>query len=240
MSGYTTCNGGSCHGSETNLVALDNLSKHNVDRAYPGRAGLTGTVSLSSTVVVRGTPVTVTSSVRDASGSASRVGGAEYYIDTDPGQGKGIPMNATDGIYDAVSGAWENVNGTIDTSALSAGTHIIYVRGVDIGKQWSAVQSATLTVEQSFGYINGTVTSAGQPVLRASVSTSSSNDTTGSDGAYSLRVPEGTYNVTASKQPEYYDNTITDVVVTPFNTTPVYIVITGKPSGTLSGVVRSV
>jgi len=83
--------------------------------------------------------------------------GAEYYIDIDPGIGKGIPLDVADGNYNAANANWENVTGTIDTSSLSGGTYKIYVRGMDIGKQWSVVQSATLTVLPAGGYINGTL-----------------------------------------------------------------------------------
>ena len=231
-----------CHGGGNLDGLLGSLSEHNINRNFIGQPGNTDTVYLNGQAtlsVIKGTAVTVTSRVNDIAGEASRVGGAEYYIDTDPGVGKGIPMEASDGLYNAANQAWENVTAIVDTTNLSGGSHTIFVRGVDIGKQWSQTKNATLTV-QSLGYINGTVTSLGISVPGAYVSTTGASDTTQLNGNYSLIVPIGTYTVNASKQPEYYDNSTTGVVVTPLNTTILYIVVTGKPTGTLSGVVRNV
>jgi hypothetical protein len=114
----------------------------------------------------------------------------------------------------------------------------MYVRGMDIGKQWSAPKNATLIV-QSFGYINGTVTNGtAAPVSGVYVSTGDVNYTTGSDGNYSLRVLAGTHTVNASKLPEYYDYTVAGIIVTPLNTTIVDIVMDQKPTGTIKGAVR--
>lgn len=67
---------------------------------------------------------------------------------------------------------------------------------MDIGKQWSAVQSATLTVLPAKGYINGTVrdksTKDGIPYARASTNTSETT-TANSTGFYSLYVDAGSY-----------------------------------------------
>ena len=55
------------------------------------------------------------------------VGGAEYYLDTPPWAG-GTPktLNPVDGNFNS---ATETVQATIDTSGLSVGKHIIFVRG---------------------------------------------------------------------------------------------------------------
>jgi hypothetical protein len=218
---------------------------HNVDRTFAGTPGSTDIVNLNnlaSLTVTKGAIVNITSRVNDTLlfGGASRIGGAEYYIDVDPGQGKGIPMDAVDGNYDALQNTWEPVKATIDTNSLSDGTHTIFVRGMDIGKQWSANKSATLIV-QTFGYINGTVTNATYvPIKGAYVSSADAKNTTGADGKYSLILINGTFIVNASKQPEFNDKTITNVNVTPLNTTTVDIVMDQKPTGKISGVVRNV
>ena len=244
MAGYTTCNGGSCHGNDI-TDSLDTLARHNVNRTFAGTGGSTDTVYLNnqgSLTVTKGAIVNITSRVNDVMkyGGASRIGGAEYYIDVDPGQGKGTPMMAEDGYYNAVQANWENVTATLDTSSLSGGTYVINVRGMDIGRQWSATMNATLIV-QAFGYINGTVTNeTGALVSNVYVSTTVDNDTTGFDGKYSLWITDGNYTVNASKKPEFYDITIPDVNVTPLNTTTVNIVMDQKPTGTISGIVRNV
>ncbi|NJD52918.1 MAG: hypothetical protein FIB07_08640 [Candidatus Methanoperedens sp.] len=241
-SGYTTCGGGSCHGTDIS-GSLDTLARHNVDRTYPGTGGSTNTVYLNNNVslsVTKGTPVEITSMINDANGAASRVGGAEYYIDTDPGQGKGIPMTAADGLYDARQGSWESVIATLDTGSLPDGNHTIYVRGVDIGKQWSTPKNATLVV-QSLGYINVTVTSVDGPVVNADVWIDSADiKKTDINGSYLFAVPAGTYSVTVSKQPTHNDNTSTGVVVTQGNTTSVQVYLQKKPTGIISGTITNV
>ncbi len=245
---YSCSSSQNCHGADSNgNRQLDSLSDHNYDitRSSVNSLPKTGTVYLNSATSVsvpRGTIVTVTSQINDSyadsQSSASRVGGAEYYIgSTDPGSGKGTPMNAVDGMYDSVNAAWESVTGTIDTGSLSAGTYTVYVRGMDIGKQWSSVQSATLTVLPAKGYINGTVTRSGLPIAGATVSTMGASTTTDVNGNYSLMIESGTYDVTVIKRPEYYDNTTTGISVTPDNTTIQHFIITLKPTGNITGTV---
>ncbi|MFZ3166281.1 MAG: carboxypeptidase-like regulatory domain-containing protein, partial [Candidatus Methanoperedens sp.] len=150
MAGFGTCDSG-CHGGG-NVNGIMDADEHNTDRNYAGTPGSTNTVYMNgqtTLTVPPGTLVTVTSRINDA-GNAGRVGGAEYYIDIDPGVGKGVPMNPADGQFDAVGGAWEDITATIDTANLSAGTHTVYVRGMDIGKQWSTAQSAALTVGNNY------------------------------------------------------------------------------------------
>ncbi|VVB89858.1 Cytochrome c7 c [uncultured archaeon] len=243
MATFGTC--GSCHGGDS-ATGIVNSATHNRNRYYSGSSGRssTGTVylnSLTSIVVQAGTRITVTSNVSDSPGAASRVGGAEYFIDNDPGLGKGIPMNPADadGMFDAVNGASEPVNATIDTSLLSSGNHTVFVRGMDIEKNWSTTKNAIITVVAT-GYINGTVTNGGLPVSGVSVCTTGNNYTTGSDGFYSLNVGAGTYTVIASEQPAYYDNSTTGIIVTTSNTTVFNIVLNKKPTGTISGTVRIV
>jgi hypothetical protein len=246
MTSFTTCE--ICHGGGNGNQLLDTWSEHNIDRYQngyiPAGPGLTDIVYLNgqtSLTVTKGTIVTVTSRINDTPGLASRVGGAEYYINTNPGIGKGTSMNAVDGQYDAVYGAWESVTGAIDTATLSDGTYNVYVRGMDIGKQWSSPKSATLRV-RSLGYINGTVidsiTKAGLSRTIVSANTIVSA-TTNSTGFYSLMVPAGTYNLTAQHDPAYYPNmsvTVTAII----NATVVQdIELVEKPKGTISGTVRN-
>jgi len=241
MATKSSCQGSGCHGNDI-TDSLDTVAKHNYNRNYAGTPGTTDTVYLNNQVsltVTKGIQVNITSRVNDwwsYGTTASRVGGAEYYIDNDPGQGKGIPMNAVDGYYDAVNGNWESIIANLDTNGLSDGNHTIYVRGMDIGKQWSAPKNATIVI-QSFGYINGTVTNGTDAVSGAYVSTIGDNDTTGSNGNYSLKLEEGTYTINTSKLPEYYETTVANVSVTRQNTTIVDIVIQEKPKGIISGTV---
>src|SRR5659263_454028 len=162
MATYPTasCEINGCHGQGAANGLLDTVAKHNINVTFQGTPGNTGQVYLNgqnSITITQGTKVLITSMINDMSGGsyyASRVRGAEYYIDDNSmGVGKGIALYAEDGLYDAVDGAWENVNATIDTTKLSVGTHTVYVRGMDIGKQWSEVQNASLTIKSSIPYV---------------------------------------------------------------------------------------
>lgn len=244
MASYTSCNGGTCHGNDI-TDKLDTLAKHNVSRTFAGIGGYTDTVLLNNQgvlTVTKGTIVTITSRVNDTMryGGASRVGGAEYYIGTDPGQGKGTPMLAADGYYNALGANWESVTATINTSSLSNSTNTIYVRGRDIGNQWSATKNATLLV-QSFGYINGTVNVTGGAALPdATVSTVEGSATTSPDGSYSLRVITGTYTVTVSKQPTHSDNITIGVDVIEGSTRILNADLDERPTGNITGSVTTV
>lgn len=69
--------------------------------------------------------------VYPSSGAASLLSAAEYFIDTDPGQGNGIPIalaSATDA---------SGINVMVDLTALSPAVHRIYVRTKDEGDKWS-------------------------------------------------------------------------------------------------------
>ena len=63
------------------------------------------------------------------------IAGEEYYIDTDPGAGNGTPLMAADGSYNSSSevGAID-----IDTSGLSIGLHVLYVRTKNSEGQWGS------------------------------------------------------------------------------------------------------
>jgi len=241
------CVSTSCHGiypdSGNNI---DTLGEHNINRnefRFTGKGGITDIVYLNGNIsltVKKGDIVTITSRINDSLGGASRVGGAEfYYTDIDPGNGSGIPMNAVDGEYDAVNGAWESVTATLDTSNLDARKYYINVRGVDIGKQWSINETAELTVT-AMGYINGTVTNGTSTVSGVNVSAGGQYNITGPDGNYSLELDANTYTVTATRQPTHYDNITSGIVVTQSNATILNIVLDEKPKGTISGTVRNV
>lgn len=98
------------------------------------------------------------------------------------------------------------------------------------------------------GYINGTiyVNVTGAPTATFTVqvvaneinssnySIAYSNSTSGN---YSLNLSAGNFNVTASKQPEYYDNTISNISVTASNTTIQDFLLSLKPTGNITGCV---
>jgi hypothetical protein len=63
-----------------------------------------------------------------------RVAQAEYFWDTDPGEGNGTTMLAFDGNFDAALEAIQ-----MQTSALPAvGVHVLHVRAMDVNNAWSS------------------------------------------------------------------------------------------------------
>ncbi|NJD54669.1 MAG: hypothetical protein FIB07_17645, partial [Candidatus Methanoperedens sp.] len=221
-------------------------SDHNVDFTFsPGNPPTTDPVSLngsSSLTVFKGETVAVSSRIRDNPYTASRVRGAEYYMDSDPGKGKGTSMNANDGYFDASDGAWENISANMDTYNLSPGTHTVYVRGMDIGKQWSTSVSATLIILDSRGFVNGTVkNSSGYGIAGATVITNTGAFAkTDSNGFYSLDLTIGTYNLTATKEPEFYaNNTFSSVTITRSAQETREAILAIKPTGTINGIVTN-
>ncbi|HYN44777.1 MAG TPA: carboxypeptidase-like regulatory domain-containing protein [Candidatus Limnocylindrales bacterium] len=151
-------------------------------------------------------------------------------------------MSAIDGYFDASNGGWENISGSIDTLKLTSGTYTVYVRGMDIGKQWSTTVTAMLIVLESRGFVNGTIknnTGAGIPGATVMTDTGVSADTD-SMGFYSLNLTIGTYNLKATKDPEYFTNiTIPSVTVKAFITEPCDVIMVKKPTGTINGTVKN-
>jgi len=103
----------------------------------------------------------------------------------------------------------------------------------------SSVDIDYLPLTISGGYLNGTVTSNGSAVPGAYISTSGANTTSGANGTYSLILPAGTYDLTVTKQPTHNDSMTAEIIVNPYNTTTVDIVLTQKPTGTINGLVAN-
>jgi len=95
-------------------------------------------------------------------------------------------------------------------------------------------------IPSGYGYISGTVLN-GTGVTSAIVSTNTNNiTTTDASGIYALLVPAGMYNLTVTKEPEYYSNT--SVVVTAISGTTIIlqdIELIRKPTGNITGRVTS-
>jgi len=111
---------------------------------------LAGTAS--TTGVAAGTAVAVSGAVTDARFNNSNgveptqaIAAAHYSIDTPPWVAGAVlkPLAAADGSFDAVT---EALGGSIDTTGLAAGRHIVYVRGVDAGGNIGPVTAAFVNV----------------------------------------------------------------------------------------------
>lgn len=77
------------------------------------------------------------------------IAAAEYYIDIPPWVSSptpvAFPMAAVDGSFNK---SFEAVTATINTSLLSPGKHVVYLRGQDIAGNWGAVSAVYLIITQ--------------------------------------------------------------------------------------------
>lgn len=117
-----------------------------------GPTTFTPTVSLTQTLA--GAPVTVTATTNDnaygnAAGSVGRptaqtIMAGEVYVDTPPWAGGApISMTAQDGAFNSTT---EILTVVLDTSALSAGRHTLFVRGQDAAGNWGPVTAQWMWV----------------------------------------------------------------------------------------------
>jgi hypothetical protein len=109
-------------------------------------------LSLSDDAVAAGTLVALSATASDTRYNNSNgteptqnIAAAEYYVDTPPWVtgSTAIAMSASDGSFNSRT---ENVEATIDTTCLSEGKHIIFVRGQDVNGNWGAFSAIFLSV----------------------------------------------------------------------------------------------
>jgi carboxypeptidase T len=140
----------------TNLPALLYAAKV-VRTPYitPGGPDVTS-VSLSKNAATKkvpaGTKVKLTAATTDlrfnnSNGTAptQNIAQAEFYIDTPPWTAGATAkaLAAADGSFDTKT---ENVSGTIDTTGLSSGRHIVFVRARDAGNTWGPITASFLRI----------------------------------------------------------------------------------------------
>lgn len=111
-------------------------------------------VATSVMTATPGLPVTLTATINDTRYNNSNgteptqnIAAASYYLDVPPWITSTTPipypMTATDGTFNS---SIENVVATIDTTGLSLGRHLIYVRGQDANGNWGAVTARFLDI----------------------------------------------------------------------------------------------
>jgi len=74
---------------------------------------------------------------------------AEYFVDSDPGEGNGIALDVTDGNFD---GIFENFIGTLNTSALSEGVHTLFVRFRNSDSSWGKIIAKPFVVREESAF----------------------------------------------------------------------------------------
>lgn len=136
-----------------NLPALIYAAK--VVRApyqLPGGPEVTGLALQASGPVTAGTPVGLTAAASDARFNQSNgvepvqaLAAAEAYIGTPPWLPGAvpIPLQAADGGFDNPT---ENLAGTLPTTGLAPGKHIVYVRARDASGQFGPVSAVFLNI----------------------------------------------------------------------------------------------
>ncbi|WP_307795605.1 carboxypeptidase regulatory-like domain-containing protein [Actinacidiphila acididurans] len=149
---------------------------------------------------------------------------------TDPNS---YPYAATDSLNDVTTGA----DGSCTPSALcTAGQGYDGPTGLGTPDGLAAFRSGPV------GHISGVVTGGAtgrtpKPLAGVTVTAGSAHATTGTDGSYSLTVPTGTYDVTATLY-GWTDGSATGVTVTEGGTVDEDFTLTQRPVSTLSGTVR--
>ncbi|GAA6139147.1 hypothetical protein NBRC116583_28940 [Arenicella sp. 4NH20-0111] len=120
--------------------------------AGPDSISLSLSGGASNGGVAAGTPVTLTATAIDTrfnnsngSESTQNINSAEYYIDTPPWEpgASALSLSAIDGSFNERT---EPVSGVINTSGLSNGKHIVYVRSRDTTNTWGAVSAVFLNI----------------------------------------------------------------------------------------------
>jgi carboxypeptidase T len=121
----------------------------------PGGPDVTN-VSLSKNAATKkvpaGTKVKLTAGTTDlrfnnSNGTAptQNIAQAEFYIDTPPWNAGATakPLAAADGSFDTKT---ENLTGSIDTTGLSSGRHIVFVRARDASNTWGPITASFLRI----------------------------------------------------------------------------------------------
>ena len=110
--------------------------------AFEFAAGTQPPVTTNTTVVPdtqeQGQDVELSADINDADHTIDQ---AEYYIDSDPGEGSGVAMSLGAGTTSREASA------TIETPGLSIASHTVHVRGHDSTDGWGSTDSTNLEIE---------------------------------------------------------------------------------------------
>ena len=136
----------------------------------------------------------------DGAEPSQPIAAAELYLDTPPwAGGTPVAMSPVDGAFNSTV---EAATATIDTTGFASGRHLLYVRGRDSANNWGAFSAAFLTVldPATAPFLEGTVTAAGSgtPLVATVAVGPYATSSLAGTGAYSIQVPEGTYDVIAT------------------------------------------
>ncbi len=239
----------SCHNTPTN-----NRTTHNVARKSQNQKPVVVNMSLIPSMAIITNPVDIIANGSKIS-KFLPIEAAQYQVrdSLDRIIINWTSMNAKDGRFNS---SYETVNATINTSGLAEGTYKVSVRvmasapNTILGKPYyplngdfSAPMDATLVIQQPKGFLNGTVINSFSllPIEGAIVATNTiAKAKTDASGFYSLRLPEGTYLLNVTKDPEYdYNDTLPPAPIIADTTLIQDVVLIPKPVYALSGKVTN-
>jgi hypothetical protein len=118
-----------------------------IDRTAPSISGLTLTPSTTTSNAA----VAISATASDTASGGSNISAAEYFIDTAGAAGSGAAMTV------GAAAPSASITASIPAatvSTLTPGNHTIYVRAKDAAGNWSALSSATLTVQGDLLYFS--------------------------------------------------------------------------------------
>lgn len=143
-------------------------------------------LAMSPGVVVPGTTAHISATINSAwQGNiyAENIHSAEYYIDVPPwAGGTAVPLQPSDGAFDELT---ENVQANINTSGLTIGKHIIFVRGRGISTyegyaSWGPLSAAFLEVVATLPTATPTATASptSNPTMTPTITASPTSTST--------------------------------------------------------------
>ena len=126
--------------------AIITIDRGAVDSEGPAITALTVTFNPAPGVALASlsAPPLSISAVAADPGLLSNVVGAEWFVDTDPGEGEGTPLQAANGAFDMPNVL---LVGTVDVSGWEAGEYTFYARALDSSGFWGPTASATVQVD---------------------------------------------------------------------------------------------
>lgn len=104
-----------------------------------------GGVSAGTLVTLNATATDTRFNNSNGTEATQNINSAEYYIDVPPWDSgaSALSLSSNDGSFNEPS---ETINGSINTSGLSNGKHIVYVRSRDTNATWGAVSAVFLNI----------------------------------------------------------------------------------------------
>ncbi|MFK8032224.1 MAG: M14 family zinc carboxypeptidase [Gammaproteobacteria bacterium] len=164
-------------------------------------------LAFSNNTVMPGVPANLSANVSDTryennngTEPTQNIASVAAYVDVPPWEAGAvaIALDATDGAF---NNSTEGVQGTIDTTGLPNGEHIVYLQGTDADGNKGVITAEFLYVidPANAPVLSGSVTAADTGAgIAATVSAGSFSTTTDSNGAYQLLVFEGDYSITVT------------------------------------------